>query len=264
MALVPAEMAIQTNMHMHTPAGPALQQLSLLDQQMKTVLDDYGLSPEMKLYKYYSTLNRYETLQDSARNTPVPVQVTGPVDVVRKPLLTAATTAAQTELSEPLLLPAGEEELLDQIPARQQKNARLLLKYVKESPEMKWNQNRELVYKGMSIPGSNIFDLISDTTRNHKGHPATGWQQFTEGLMKQNIPEQAVGNKERWRYILGQRVGNEEDVFETPTVSSGSGSGSGGKLGRKKRYVRKPVTPLISSTPVRGLKGTRMRFGKLY
>ena len=165
MALVPAELA---NLQHHSPSGAILGQLSLLDQQMKSVLDDTSTTPELKLQKYYSTLRRYETLQDNSSHMSVPVRV---------------DEGSVIKRDAPTSLPALESAILEQVPKPQRQSAKLLLEHVKENPDISWNQNRELVHKGSVVTGSNIFDLISDFSRNRRNQaPAQGWKEFTDAL----------------------------------------------------------------------------------
>lgn len=196
MALIPAEMANNSNSTaFHTPSGPTLNQMSRLDQQMKAVLEDSSVSPEMKLQQYYSTLRRYDTLQENATHIPVPVQI----QEKPPPMQTSPVTGVVS-------LPVEESEILDQVPKTQKQNARLLLNYVKENPQLSWNKNKEMVHNGVVVKGSNIFDLVSDFTRNRKNQPpAQGWRQFTNALITQNIPRGAVGNNQRWQYIRNQQ-----------------------------------------------------------
>ncbi len=187
MALVPVDLAGHVNMQQHLPSGPILNQLSSLDQDMRRILEDYSISPESKLTQYYNTLRRYDTVQ-------------GTVGKIERQK-TTPTITTPNKMESPLL----DEDLLENVPKSQRNNAKLLLKYVKENPSLKWNSAKELIFNGKRIPGSNIIDLVNDTTRNAKNRaPVTGWKEFTEALMQKNIPRQAVGNNKRWEYIRNQ------------------------------------------------------------
>ncbi len=272
MALVPAEFATHQNLQQHMPSGAILTQLSLLDQQMKSVLDDATTSPDVKLGKYYSTLRRYETLQDNAAQIPVPVRI----QEKRLPIDPAAVEPTPLDQQE---LPVGEGEILEQVPHTQQRNAKLLLRYIKENPNIKWNRNKELVVEGSRVAGSNIFDLVSDMTRNRKNPtPATGWQEFTDTLLQQNIPEGAVGNKQRWQYIMNKRhdapialpilpgaqLTDEEDGYGTPTFTP---SPSALRQQQKKQQKRnRKFSPLNAGTPTsrRNTRGKPTQFDTLF
>ena len=180
MALVPAEMATHYQLELQKPGVPALAQLSSLDMQMKTILESKEMTDEMKFQKYYSTLRQYEAMQQEGK-TVVPV----------------AAAAVQ-----PVQLPLPEHELLEAVPKPQQRGAKILLKYMQENPDIQWNQQKELVYKGTRIPNSNVISLVSDISRNRKNATLpTGWQEFAMALAEQNIPIEAIGNKQRWAFM---------------------------------------------------------------
>ncbi len=202
MALIPADMAAHFSMQQHTQQAPTLSQLSNLDQQMKSILEDSTISTDVKFKQYYNTLHRYGALKENAEQAPIPVKI------------------QENSKIRQLLSDDDDSDLLAAVPLAQKRGARLLLKYVRENPEMQWNEAKELIYNGVRIPHSNIVDLISDTSRNRKtAVPAIGWQEFADALMAQNVPENAIGNKNRWEYIA--RRGAPNTSFSTPSTSRG-------------------------------------------
>ena len=46
-----------------------------------------------------------------------------------------------------------------------------------------------------------IIDLVNDVIRHRKGSEPTGWQAFAEGLRDMNIPQDVIGNRERWDWM---------------------------------------------------------------
>ena len=199
---MPAEMATHYQLELQKPGVPALAQLSSLDMQMKSILESKEMTDEMKFQKYYSTLRQYEAMQQEGK-TVVP----------------AAAAAVQ-----PVQLPLPEHELLEAVPKPQQRGAKILLKYMQENPDIQWNQQKELVYKGNRIPHSNIISLVSDISRNRKSATLpTGWQEFAVALAEQNIPIEAIGNKQRWAFMhkppsdeSSEYVTEQESFRETP------------------------------------------------
>ena len=51
------------------------------------------------------------------------------------------------------------------------------------------------------LDGPRIIDLVNDVIRHRKGSEPTGWQAFAEGLRDMNIPQDVVGNRERWDWM---------------------------------------------------------------
>ena len=204
MALIPAEMATHYQLQLHRPDVPALAQLSSLDMQMKSILESKEMTDEMKFKKYYSTLRQYEEMrQDKSETVPM---------VVEK--------AAVPEN----VLPVAEHELLEAVPKAQQRGTKILLKYVQENPDLQWNEQKELVYKGTRIPNSNIISLVSDISRNRKNAVLpSGWKEFASALADQNIPIEAIGNKQRWAFMnrppsdeSSQYITEEDSFVGTP------------------------------------------------
>lgn len=210
MILVPAEMSGALH---NTPRNPAINQLTALDQEMKSILEDHTIPADEKMARYYSALNQYEVLHENARQVPIPV-------TLHKP------KTAQGDSSISASLPAQEEHLLDIIPKRNRQNASLLLKFIKQNPHIAWHQpTKELVYKGAVIPGSNVYSLVNDFSRQLKAaSPPPGWQELAIALSQQNVPKEAIGNSSRWNFIadkMQQSPGtpanqNPDEIYETP------------------------------------------------
>ncbi len=210
MALIPADLAAQLSLQQHTQDAPALSQLSNLDQQMRTILDDKSLSTDLKFKQYYNTLHHYGALKENAEQTPIPVRI--------------QDNAIKSQ--QAIQLPTNETDLLATVPLAQKRGARLLLKYVRENPEIEWNAAKELIYKGDRIPRSNIFDLISDASRSRKNAvPPIGWQEFADALTAQNVPGDAIGNKHRWEYISRKGDPDRDVSLDIPTPSTGRRAG---------------------------------------
>ena len=43
--------------------------------------------------------------------------------------------------------------------------------------------------------------MVNDAIRHRKGSEPTGWQAFEEGLRDINIPQDVIGNRERWDWM---------------------------------------------------------------
>ena len=206
MALIPADMASYYAQQQHLPSAPILKEMSSLDNQMKDILNNPGMPPELKYKQYFNALQRYDAIHENAYNQHSAPQPPPPDIPWRKP---------------EKQLPVGEEELLQQIPKPQQRGAKLLVNYIKNNPDLSWNEAKELVYKGNRIPHSNIYDLISNASRNRK-HAASprGWRQFTNALIDQNVPEGAIGNVKLWQHIRDHGESQDEAPRRTPLPGS--------------------------------------------
>ena len=196
---------------------PILSQLSALDQNMKSILDDQFTPPDLKIQKYYAALNQFGSFNTAAKQIPLPVtladnQKTG----------VSTTTALDGRQGQ---LPVSEKELLDSIPKAKQRNAALLLKYINSNPEISWNSAKELVFQGKRIPQSNIYSLVNDFSRESKHRsPAQGHAELSSALASQNVPREAFGNSTRWNYVADRfyNLPRHEATpqFQTPVTSN--------------------------------------------
>ena len=88
---------------------------------------------------------------------------------------------------------------------------------------MSWNIDGTVKLYGKLIQRSNIIDLVNDVVRQKKGSEPAGWQPFAEGLRELNIPQDVIGNRERWDWIyrsptLPPRTPEEEFVTPPPQI----------------------------------------------
>jgi hypothetical protein len=61
-----------------------------------------------------------------------------------------------------------------------------LIKKMKSSPDISWNKKVELKYKGETVQGSNMVDLVNDVLRKRKYFNPEGWETFGEDLREAN------------------------------------------------------------------------------
>ena len=130
---------------------------------MNRVWNRKDLTPEAKVRIYDDSYrqfrNHYETLksdsslipslQNQLMQTPLPKNVE----------LIKSETAKDTI----------EQRAVESLPKNMQTKGELLLKHLKSNPEIiKWNDQREVIYKGDAIGGSNLIDLIKETVIGNK------------------------------------------------------------------------------------------------
>ena len=46
-----------------------------------------------------------------------------------------------------------------------------------------------------------MVDLVNDFLRKRKRFKPMGWQVFATGLKETNVPEELIGNKDRWNWM---------------------------------------------------------------
>ena len=86
---------------------------------------------------------------------------------------------------------AIEEEILESVPKTMKTKAELLVRKMKS----------ELKYKGETVRGSNVVDLVNDVLRKRKYFNPQGWETFGETLREANVPQDLIGHEDHWKYI---------------------------------------------------------------
>ena len=96
---------------------------------------------------------------------------------------------------------AIEEEILDSVPKTMKTKAELLERKMKADPNIAWSEKGELKYKGETVRGSNVVDLLNDVLHKRKYFNPQGRETFGEVLREANVPQNLIGHEDRWRYI---------------------------------------------------------------
>lgn len=114
-----------------------------------------------------------------------------------------------------------EAELKETLPPSLKTKGELMLQHLKKSGVVRWMDNGELIFDGEPVKGSNIASLVSDVLRRSKSRtPPQGWEQFSRLLAETNIPQEFIGNKNRYavqhkrKRIEDSEDSEYEDTFE--------------------------------------------------
>ena len=76
-----------------------------------------------------------------------------------------------------------------------------MVRRMKTDPNIAWSEKGELKYKGETVRGSNVVDLVNDVLRKRKYFNPQGWETFGEALREANVPQDLIGHEDRWKYI---------------------------------------------------------------
>ena len=174
------------------------KELCRLDQAMQDVLDRKDVPQEEKLNLYQQILQKYLLFKDKAE--PLEVKVIGTPSVSQEPIPAATTTPVIT-LAQDDPKTSIESQIIQSAPKNLRQKASALLKRIKQDNNIEWNTKGELVYKGEVVPKSHIHDLVQDVLRKRKNHVPRGWETFARALKESNIPQDLVGNQERWQWM---------------------------------------------------------------
>jgi hypothetical protein len=164
------------------------QLISNLDKEMMKILQDTHMADDEKMIKYKQVLQRH---QSAVREKEKHFQL----EIREQP----------TEF-----LPLSEG-IVETIPPKWRNQAAMLLQYTRKNPHMKWSEKGELIINGNKILGSNIIDLINDFSHSRKTKPVIGAESFLEKLLADNVPMEAIVNKNRLNLI------DKEVHYATPS-----------------------------------------------
>ena len=109
---------------------------------------------------------------------------------------TSPPLVIETETKE-----AIEEEILQSVPKTMKTKIELLVRKMKADPKIGWSDKGELTYKGETVRGCNVVDLVTDALRKRKYFNPQGCETFGEVLREANVPQDLIGHEESWRYI---------------------------------------------------------------
>jgi hypothetical protein len=157
--------------------------MDTLDKKMESILEREDLSTDEKLYD--QSFTRYLNVHDDYRPRPVVSRVS-----------TSPPAVIETETKD-----AIEEEILESVPKTMKTKAELMVRKMKADPNIAWSEKGELKYKGETVRGSNVVDLVNDVLRKRKYLNPKGWETFGEALREANVPPDLIGHEDRWKYI---------------------------------------------------------------
>ena len=84
---------------------------------------------------------------------------------------------------------------------------------MKSRIEVGWNEG-QLVFRGITVPGTNMVDLVNHSLRQRKKFNPEGWELFSKALAHLNVPEGIVRNGNRT--VLVREYKTKEISKEAP------------------------------------------------
>jgi hypothetical protein len=105
---------------------------------------------------------------------------------------------------EPVKQDLIDNEILECVPKTMKAKVQLLLKKMKSSPDISLNEKRELKYKGETVQGSNVVDLVNDVLSKRQYFNPQGWVTFGEALREGNVPQDSIGHEDQKNTEISQ------------------------------------------------------------
>ena len=138
--------------------------LSSLDKDMPNILTDSYLTDDNKVQRYTSAQTRYNLM-----NAP----------------------ASRDESAE-----NGEKRIPSDVLASPPKNLKSkgnrLLDFIKNNPDINFNERSELIVDGSTIVNLHASDLVNHVLKKSKV-PPNGWNLFKDKLQRMNVPRSLLG-----------------------------------------------------------------------
>ena len=196
---------------------PSVVQMSDLDSQMHTIINDSSLSSEGKLAEYQQLFRRYNIIRDKEFNKPLQDEM--------------------KQQAEPKQATWPTNIILNSLPKTLTNKASLLLDHIRTYPEkFQLSDKNELVIDGQKLDGSNITDLVHEVVRNRTARGIAGAEIFAKGLSETNVPIEALADRNRLDLLQTQASPRNEGGWGTP--------GSGSPLLAVRRLdLSSPVSP---------------------
>lgn len=98
--------------------------------------------------------------------------------------------------------PVQDNEILATVPQTYRTKGSVLLQRLSKSDLIEWDEVGRVRIGNKSIQGSNIADLLNDALRKRKSVNApNGVDEFCKVLAKINVPQELIGNNDRWNLI---------------------------------------------------------------
>ena len=209
MVLVPEDVLNRFEQKQKLETAPIVNNMLQKDIEMSRILYRKDLSDDEKQKLYHVNLERYLNLKHQNDSTTPTVKL-----------------ASNVDLKEEKVLPQEKEQLSDSvivenIPKSMRPRAVALLNRLKARPDViSWDETGKVNLDGVSVPQSNISDLIRDAIRGRKHFNPTGSKEFFQVLSKLNMPRDLVRNEDRWKQA--QIAAAEDARSSSPQVTSPS------------------------------------------
>ena len=248
MALVPQNM-LATLANQQTLIAPTQEYLGELDTEMKRILEDRSMPPDIKARFYNQVLHRYFGFRDHEMQQPMKIQIEEPQNVAQTAV--EVQTEAPRERDHQTLY----DTILTAMPKQAMNKAKLLISHLKNNPDVDWNDRQELVYKGEAVPDSNFTDLMNSFLRQTKVHTpkAQGWREFGSALLEHNAPKSAITNANLLDRVRASSSEQDREESESPVFST---PGSAKKGRRSRVFTRSHAGAETHSQPNPDIAGT--------
>ena len=221
---------IQLNKMTTRPAAQNIRTrvLQEKDSSIKNTLADEMLTPSDKLFFYNQALQSRGQYSE-------------------------ARTARQIEPSRKIVRTDDdysiEDELLASVPISFREKAKLILKRLKHSDVLGFNEHTgRMLYKGSEVRGTNVVDIVHTLLRARKARAdPVGWDLIKQAVQELNLPTELVGNPQVYQSSAdiskGSKKGHKKNKYNTPLTPQNTDFDADGVVDDADDYWNKHRNP---------------------
>ncbi|KAG1666620.1 hypothetical protein GQR58_009481 [Nymphon striatum] len=162
---------------------PRESKLSQLDSKIKQILEQDNLDEDEKMTMYNNILSQFTDLHRQIKTD-----------------LNKGTSIMPQNYAD------ITQDVVKSVPKNFKKKAEILMSKIANDGSINWDGETGVVsIDGRKLENSHIQDLINDAMRSRKKITPQGWKEFYEKLSSLNIPQDLIGNSDRWNFIQKSR-----------------------------------------------------------
>lgn len=147
------------------------QYLRSLDAQIKNILNDKSLAPDIKYHLYSQVINKWTDVHQN----------------MSKPTKLTVNNFESKQVYD----------TYDDIPKISHKKAKKLMNFVNTLKNVSITPDGVITIDGREVRNSNISDIVSDFVSNKKSRPPVGAKQLAREMKFNNVPLNIISNKNR-------------------------------------------------------------------
>lgn len=176
---------------------PELDAIVRLGKEMEQLRERRDIALEEKVIRYKEALRKYLHFQEEfqARAETPKVPLIPPKRYAEIPETEPQQSYAKIPETEPQQ--KNHDKIIATIPASYRKDASKLLNILDNVISYD-RETKEITYKGTTVPGSNIADLVQDTISKTKKAPPVGIEVFQKAINEANVPLSLKKNPHRY------------------------------------------------------------------
>ena len=164
-----------------------------LEEEIAKLLQQKGLSEEAKSELYTELLRKFLVFRGKNMQDAVPPPINDKNSSVQD---SQDNPGSKTAMSTPLDTDQYDtEDVLQVMPDKFKGRAQGLLNLLKKQPTLRWNSKGEIVYRGKTVHGSHVTDLIRGAIIPKAKKDIVGSDIFTKALSEMNLPQGILSNK---------------------------------------------------------------------